>query len=438
MPDVSAQTQIAAKVLNRSYIHDFPLDAAKHVETMPPREAAEALADQPAEAVAPLFGCLAPDVAAELLSHLPEQLSKGLLETISPNATLSLLGQYDQEERGAVLSLLDEGLRKQLQELMIYPDDSAGRLMETRVGVFRPSMTVAQALERLRQSKLRGLHTLFLVDDDNRLTAKVAIHDLAIADLDQTLREISEPANVMVQAVSPREEVVEILEKTRLPNIPVVDVHGRLLGVVRYGSLVKALEEAASGALQTMVGASRDERALSRVFFAVRKRQPWLQINLLTAFLAAAVVGVFEGTISQVTALAVLLPVVAGQSGNAGAQALAVTMRGLALREITIRDWLAVTVKEVNVGLINGLAIALTCSLGVLVWSGSLGLMLVIGISMVLAMVAAGFAGAVVPIVLKRLGQDPAQSSSIVLTTVTDVAGFFSFLGIATLFLAVL
>jgi magnesium transporter len=150
------------------------------------------------------------------------------------------------------------------------------------------------------------------------------------------------------------------------------------------------------------------------------------------------VVGLFEDTIAQVTALAVLLPVVAGQSGNAGAQALAVTMRGLALREITLRDWIRVTSKEVQVGFVNGLAIAVTCGLGVFLWSGSLGLVVVIALSMVLAMVAAGFAGAVVPIVLKRLGQDPAQSSSIVLTTVTDIAGFFSFLGIATLLMSML
>ena len=172
--------------------------------------------------------------------------------------------------------------------------------------------------------------------------------------------------------------------------------------------------------------------------FAVRKRQPWLQVNLLTAFLAAAVVGLFEDTIAQVTALAVLLPVVAGQSGNAGAQALAVTMRGLALREISVRDWLRVAVKGVKVGLDNGIAIAVTCGIGVFLWSGSSGLVLVIAMSMVLAMVAAGFAGAVVPIVLKRLGQDPAQSSSIVLTTVTDIAGFFSFLGIASLLMSML
>jgi magnesium transporter len=182
-----------------------------------------------------------------------------------------------------------------------------------------------------------------------------------------------------------------------------------------------------------MVGVSKDERALSSPWFAVKKRLPWMEINLATAFLAAAVVGIFEDTIAQFTALAVLLPVVAGQSGNAGAQALAVTMRGLALREITGRHWFRVMFKEAWVGAANGIAIALTTALGVYLWSGSSGLALVISISMVLSMIAAGISGSLVPIILTRLGQDPAQSSSIILTTVTDVAGFMSFLGIATL-----
>jgi magnesium transporter len=310
--------------------------------------------------------------------------------------------------------------------------------METRISLFRAEMTVEHALDRLRESRLRGLQSVFLVDDENALSGRVDVHDIATADPGQSLRELARPIAVAVNPFSPRDEVVELLERYRLPNIPVINLDGKLVGVVRYSTLVQALEQVASASIQTMVGASKDERALSKASFAVRKRLPWLQINLLTAFLAAAVVGLFENTIAQFTALAVLLPVVAGQSGNSGAQALAVTMRGLALREITVRQWLPVTVKEVAVGFTNGVAVAITCGIGVYIWSGSLGLVLVIALSMVLAMVAAGFAGAIVPIVLKRLGQDPAQSSSIVLTTVTDVAGFFSFLGIATLLASML
>ena len=181
-----------------------------------------------------------------------------------------------------------------------------------------------------------------------------------------------------------------------------------------------------------MVG-SADERALSSAPYAVKKRLPWLHINLLTAFLAASVVGLFEDIIAQFTALAILLPVVAGQSGNAGAQALAVTMRGLALREVGLRDWKKLLNKEMTVGLVDGVALAVTCGAGVYLWSGSLGLTAVIAVAMILSMLAAGVAGAIVPIVLTRAGQDPATASSIILTTVTDVAGFLSFLGTATL-----
>lgn len=187
-----------------------------------------------------------------------------------------------------------------------------------------------------------------------------------------------------------------------------------------------------------MVGAGRDERALSSPLFAIRKRLPWLQVNLLTAFLAASVVALFEETIATFTALAVLLPVVAGQSGNTGAQALAVTMRGLALREVRVRQWLRVVTKEVVAAAGNGIAVALTTSAAVYFWSDSIGLAMVIGVSMVLSMTIAGLSGAAIPMVLTALRQDPAQSSSIILTTVTDVAGFFSFLGIATLLSAML
>ncbi|NIQ03744.1 MAG: magnesium transporter, partial [Nitrospinaceae bacterium] len=231
----------------------------------------------------------------------------------------------------------------------------------------------------------------------------------------------------------PRDEVVAKLEEFKLSNLPVVDLSGHLIGVVGYDALVKAAEEEATLDIQTMFGVSKDERALSKPGFSIRKRLPWLQINLLTAFLAAGVVGLFENTIARFTALAVLLPVVAGQSGNAGAQALAVTMRGLALKEISVRQWTTIVLKEVTVGFVNGVAVASTTALGVYVWSRSLGLAAVISLSMVLSMVAAGIAGASVPIVMTRLGQDPATASSIILTTVTDVAGFFSFLGIAVL-----
>jgi magnesium transporter len=359
-----------------------------------------------------------------------------LLSELLPNDALRILNLLEHEERAAILLKLDPAVRAEIERLLKFPEDSAGRLMDARITHFRGSFSVDQTLDVLRQRRNQATRSLFLVDDSNRLSGKVRIQDVAVSDPDTRLQDLATAVTATVTPVAPKDEVVELLERFQLADLPVVDVDGRLLGVIYHAKLLQAIQEEASADIQMMVGASPDERALSPALFSVRKRLPWMQVNLLTAFLAASVVGIFEDTIARFTALAVLLPVVAGQSGNAGAQALAVTMRGLALREITVRHWLRVTFKEVNVGLINGVAVAVTCGIGVYFWSGSLGLVVVIAIAMVLAMIAAGFAGAVVPIVLTRLGQDPAQSSSIVLTTVTDVAGFFSFLGIATLLAA--
>jgi magnesium transporter len=294
-------------------------------------------------------------------------------------------------------------------------------------------MTVREALQRLQRSDVRRARSRFVVSTDQRLAGRVDMQDLALAGGDEPLRQYMQGIEGVVTALAPREEVVDLLDRTRLDSVPVVDAEGKLMGVVRYRSLFQAIEDVATADLQKMMGVGADERALSGAMFSVRRRLPWLHINLLTAFLAAAVVGLFENLIAQFTALAVLLPVVAGQSGNAGSQALAVTIRGLALKEIGMREWRKVLNKEVLVGLTNGVALAITCGLGVYLWSRSLGLALVIAVAMVLSMIAAGISGALVPILLTRFGQDPATASSIILTTVTDVAGFFSFLGTATL-----
>ncbi|MDX1401477.1 MAG: CBS domain-containing protein, partial [Kiloniellales bacterium] len=368
---MAGDSATAIIALNAYYLATFPIDAAKQIEGMSSDAAAEILAAYDVGTIRSLWDLLAPDVAASIGERLDDEKLRNLLLQMNPNDVLSILGQCGETERKRILSFFDDRFRKELEELATYPDESAGRLMETRINVFRPEMTVAQTLERLRESRLRGLHSIFLVDDQNVLSGRVDVHDIATAELAQSLRELTKPISASVNPVTPRDEVVELLERYKLPNIPVVSLDGKLLGVVRYSTLVQALEQVASASIQTMVGASKDERALSKASFAVRKRLPWLQINLLTAFLAAAVVGIFEDTIAQFTALAVLLPVVAGQSGNAGAQALAVTMRGLALREITVRQWLPVTSKEVIVGLANGIAVALTCGIGVYVWSGS-------------------------------------------------------------------
>jgi magnesium transporter len=305
--------------------------------------------------------------------------------------------------------------------------------MNPRVAPMRAEMLVGDAIERLRAMRNRTQRVLFVVDNQGRLAGRVDSLDLVLADRTLPLGSLMLGISEVARDLDPREDVVEILRRSPLSVLPVVSHSGRLLGAIHQAEMLNAVQQETSLDMQTMVGASADERVLSPASFAVRKRLPWLQINLLTAFLAAAVVGSFESLIAKFTALAVLLPVVAGQSGNAGAQALAVTMRGLVLREISLRQWPKVVGKEAFTGLVNGLAVAATTAIGVYIWSRSVGLVLIIAVAMVISMVAAGLAGALVPILLRRFGQDPATASSIILTTVTDVVGFFSFLGIATM-----
>jgi magnesium transporter len=430
---MTPDTSPIATSLNRYFLLNFPAEAARQIESFAAADVLPSLQEQDAAVLVPVWSKLVPLVAATLTRQLPTDMAQQLLADIPPGDAVRILFQLPAGQRTAMLETLNPAVRQELEQLMSYPEDSAGRLMDTRIPTYRGSMTVQDALDSLRRAKMKTARSLYLVDEEGRISERVLLQELALADPTSRLQELARPVRATVQATASREEVLETFSRYVLLDLPVVDIDGVLLGVIINNALVQAVQEESSADIQTMVGVSREERALSSPLFAVKKRMPWLQVNLLTAFLAASVVGLFENTIAQVTALAILLPVVAGQSGNAGAQALAVTMRGLALREITIRHWFVVMFKEVRVGFLNGLAIALTCGIGVYFWSGSPGLVAVICLSMVLAMVTAGFAGAVVPILLVRLGQDPAQSSSIILTTVTDVAGFFSFLGIATL-----
>ncbi len=431
---MSAETLPAVTALNQKFLLDFPGEAARALESMSTVDAAALLASYAPRAVVRAWEALAPDVAGEVLGRLTDTLARHVLTEAEPAASVAVLAQFDAGEREALLAGLDKEIAHELRQLAAYPENTAGRVMDARVSPLRAGMTVAQAIERLRSIRRRGLRELFVVDDEGRLVGRVEVHDLALAGHDQALAEIQRGIIAAVRDLDPREEVVEVLQREPISVLPVVSHDGRFLGVIRQAELMAAVEEESSLDIQTMVGASPDERALSKPLFAVKKRLPWLQINLLTAFLAASVVGLFEDTIARFTALAVLLPVVAGQSGNAGAQALAVTMRGLVLREISLRHWPAVVWKEAATGMVNGVAVAATTAVGVYFWSGSKGLVLVISIAMVISMIVAGLAGALVPILLRRFGQDPATASSIILTTVTDVVGFFSFLGIATLF----
>jgi magnesium transporter len=430
---VADRTDRTIRAIDDTFVDRYPGEAARVLENLPPPEVAQFLSAQTPARAAALLSRLAPDSAADTLQELDPQLMRPIVPLVDPARAAALLARLDPEARERYLTVLEPFVEREIRELIEYPLDSAGHLMDPRVTGFRLGDTVEDALERMRRLRDRRIHYVFLIDDDGRLIGSVAVQDLALASPTDHLGALARGTPASVQATASREEVLEELTTRGVSSLPVVDYDDRLLGVIRHSTVVTTIQEEASVDIQTMVGASRDERALSPPSFAIRKRLPWLEINLATAFLAAAVVGLFEETIAKYTALAVLLPVVAGQSGNTGAQALAVTMRGLALREIRARHGLRVAIKEVLAAAVNGVAVGLTTAVAVYLWSGSTGLMLIIGVSMVISMVLAGLAGAFIPIILTAIGQDPAQSSSIILTTVTDVAGFFSFLGIATM-----
>jgi magnesium transporter len=436
---MNADALPAVSALHRRFLFDYPHEAARQLESIELDEAVELLSTVPPNAAARTWQAMASDVAAAAVQRAPDGLARHLLSETEPAQAASVLAQIEPEPRARLLGLLNAQIAAELQALLVYPPESAGRVMDPQVTPVRADGTVAEALTRLRSVRRKALRELYVVDFEGRLSGRLEIQELAVAEEDTPLRELTRPLQAVVRDMDPREDVAAILqEHPMITALPVINQAGRLVGAIRQAGIVSAIEEETSVDIQTMVGVSADERALSTSFFAVKKRLPWLQINLLTAFLAAAVVGLFEGLIAKFTALAVLLPVVAGQSGNAGAQALAVTMRGLALREISLRHWPQMVGKEAFAGLANGIAVAATTALGVYVWSRSLGLVLVIVVAMIFSMVIAGLSGALVPILLQRFGQDPATASSIILTTVTDVVGFFTFLGTATLFASML
>ncbi len=425
------QTTEIKQTLINSFLQGFPSEGSEILNSVPGSEILNLLQKQPIGTARELFIKLRRDVSSNILVEMNDSYFIELFTGLDSYKAALILSTLSRAQAEQKLQILPSKLSLEIIELMTYPTDCAGFLMDTRIIVFHGDNTIKEVLKKLRLLKDRKVMNIYVIDAEGRLAGKIPIQVIAISQQNELLKDLAEESK-SVHVMSPREEIVEIFKDSNLINIPVVDLDNKLLGIIRHDALVEATQQDATEDVQAMFGAGREERALSKVSFAVKKRLPWLQINLATAFLAAAVVGIFEDTIAQITVLAVFLPVVAGQSGNTGSQALAVILRGLALREVRPSQWLKIARKEAAVGLINGVAVALTTSIIVYFWASSFGLALIIAVSMVFSMVIAGFSGAVIPIFLKSIGQDPAQSSSIVLTTVTDIVGFMSFLGLAT------
>jgi magnesium transporter len=294
-------------------------EATSYLESLSPDAAASALQSVPPESIIPVWEYLSTGFGSLVFPLLATERQIALLEGLDRSIAARIAGTMPESARNDTLARLDDGTAEQIRLLLSYPEDTAGRLMDTHVFALRGTVTAGRAVEMVRQRGRGDAISIKAVDADNRLIGLVDLRDIAFSDPEKPLSELTTGVAAVVNAMDPRSAVVEKFQEFDVQEMPVIDLDGHVLGVIRHNQLLDALRTDASPDIQTMVGASRDERALSTSWFAIRKRLPWLQINLLTAFLAASVVGIFESTIATYTALAVLLPVVAGQSGNAGA-----------------------------------------------------------------------------------------------------------------------
>jgi magnesium transporter len=267
---MNARPLQAVLALNQRYLLDYPHEAARHLETLPPEEIRAVLLAQPPHAVVGAWQRLAPDVAAATLDGLPDAMARHLLSEAEPAAAAGALAQLEQSPADALLGLLPRQVATELRALLAYPENSAGRLMDPRINPLRQGLSVHDALQRLRRLRRSGLRELFVVDDDGRLSGRVEIQDLATADPASPLRDITRPLLAAAGHLDPREDVVAALEHQAITELPVVDADGRFVGVIRHAALLAAVEEETSLDVQTMVGAGRDERALSSAGFGAQ------------------------------------------------------------------------------------------------------------------------------------------------------------------------
>lgn len=422
----------AAAPVIRRFAERHPADVAQVLDRHTPDEASAVLATLPPRSAAALLSRMNPDLAGAAVAIMPNDAAAALLRAADPADAALLLGHMRDDKRDELAAALPPDLRQEVAAISTFPPGTAGEIMQAHVTRFADGTTVETALGWVRAQGGRAVSEVVVTDGEGHFAGVVPLQSLLVAGPRVRLGELVAPSPISVPPMARRDDVVELISRHHLSSVPVVDSERRVLGVIRHAGLLEAAQEEAAADAQRMFGASGEEGALSSPGFSVRSRLPWLNVNLVTAFIAASVVGLFESTLAKFTALAVLMPIVAGQSGNTGAQALAVTMRSLALREVRPAHAFRVLRKEAVVGFCNGLAIASLTAAGTLIWSRTPGLALVIFSAMLLSMMVASLAGATIPMMLARLGRDPAVASSIILTAITDVVGFFTFLGLAT------
>jgi magnesium transporter len=387
--------------------------AMEALSELGPEAGARLLADRSADEIVKLTQELPSDDAAAIIDYLPEELSAAVLEQIQKRPAASDVG-----------------------ELLEYPEQTAGRIMNPKVFALSEDMTAGEAITAVQSARdVEVVFYLYIIDSRRHLVGVASLRRLLLVPPTTPLKRIMTTDIISVRADMDQEEVARQVASYNLLAIPVVDEENKLVGVITVDDVIDVIKDEATEDVYRLAGVSSDDRVFTKPSESLRKRLPWLQVNLVTAFVAASVVAIFEGAIYRWSALAVFMPVVAGMGGNAATQTLTVIVRGIALGELTWANSRKALLKEAAVGIGNGVACGVVAAIVVWIWKGSPALGAVIGAAMVINMFVAATAGTLIPLGLRALKVDPALASSVFITTLTDVFGFLSFLGLATLVL---
>ncbi len=411
-----------------------------------PSEIADLLEALPAEARAAVWARVDRSQEGDVLSHASSAVRSGLLENMAPAELAEATSNLDSDDIADILQALpldladevllsmDEQNRQRIASVLTYPSDTAGGLMNVDAITVRSDVSVDVVLRYLRRMGQLPENTdqLMVVDRNNTFLGVITLTNLVSAQPEQGVRDRMSTDLRPIPADTPARDIATLFEQRDLISAPVVDESGKLLGRITIDDVVDVIREEIGRSLLSRAGLDEQHDIFAPLFVTVRQRTLWLAVNLSTAFLAAWVIGRFEATIEQLVALAVLMPVVASMGGIAGSQTLTLVVRGIALGQVGAANARAVLHREAAVGLINGFLWATVVALVASAWFQSVDLGLVIAAAMVINLFTAGFAGAAIPLVLKWLRVDPALAGGVILTTVTDVVGFFVFLGLAT------
>jgi magnesium transporter len=425
------------------------LQVRKMLNGLHAAEIADLLESLPMEQREIVWEMVDPEQRGDVLLHVHEEVRVHLIHQMESHELVAAAEKLDTDDLAdilndlpeavirEVLQAMDEQNRRRLQAILSYPEDTAGGLMNTDTITVRADVTLDVVLRYLRRlgDIPEMTDSLIVVNRDNRYLGLLPLTDLLVSQPDLTVAEIMTREVEGIPATTSQVDVARLFEDRDLVSAPVIDEHGHLIGRITVDDVVDVIREQAEHSVMSMAGLSEDEDMFAPVRVSARRRALWLGINLVTAFLAAWVIGVFEATIEKVVALAILMPIVASMGGIAGSQTLTLVIRGIALGQVGGANARWLLAKELAVGVLNSLLWGLVVGLVAVIWFQNVKLGIIIAVAMIVNLLNAALVGVSLPLLLRRLGIDPAIAGGVILTTFTDVMGFFAFLGLATLFL---